>query len=85
MHCVGCSDPAKATCLAAWLPYIACLSTSSEARLLAEGQAAPPGCAVAIVDEKTTLHMLLKGGLRLLGELGGCEALCGTFEGLHGL
>jgi valyl-tRNA synthetase len=39
------------------------LSTSSDMTLLGPGDPAtpPPGCSVAIVDESTLVHMLLKG------------------------
>lgn len=39
---------------------IACLANCSEVVLLQEGEPAPPGCSVAIVNEAVTVHMQLK-------------------------
>lgn len=55
------TDADKAAILASLARQIGTLSQSSEVRVLAAGESAPPGCSVAIVDECTQAHMLLKG------------------------
>ena len=49
--------------LSSYSSEIATLTTSSEAVVLAAGSAAPVGCSVAIVDDATTIYMLLVGVL----------------------
>ncbi|KAG2438857.1 hypothetical protein HXX76_005397 [Chlamydomonas incerta] len=58
---VAVTDADKAAALRSLSLEVATLSSSSDVTLLAAGEAAPLGCSVAIVDEATTLHMLLKG------------------------
>ena len=55
-HCT-----AKHSVLSSLAKEVAALTSSSSLTVLAAGEAAPGGCSVAIVDESTTLHMLLKG------------------------
>lgn len=54
-------SPDKAAMLRSLQLEVVTLSTSSDLTLLAPGEGAPLGCSVAIVDEATTVHMLLKG------------------------
>ena len=60
---VACADAARAAALRALAPEAAALSASAAVEVLAPGAAAPAGCSVAIVDDATTAHMLLKGVL----------------------
>jgi hypothetical protein len=58
---VAVSDAARAKALAALAADAATLSTSSSVEVLGPAAGAPPaGCSVAIVDDVTTVHMLLK-------------------------
>lgn len=57
---VSCSSNSRAGVLQLLSADIACLSNSSEVLLLDEGASAPGGCSVAIVDDTTTVHMMLK-------------------------
>eukprot|EP00775_Hariotina_reticulata_P010346 gene10346-10503_t len=58
---ISCSSSSLAPVLQQLSGDIACLSTSSEVVLLQQGAVAPAGCSVAIVDDTTTVHMLLTG------------------------
>eukprot|EP00878_Enallax_costatus_P001054 GHUV01001189.1.p1 GENE.GHUV01001189.1~~GHUV01001189.1.p1 ORF type:complete len:843 (+),score=324.29 GHUV01001189.1:29-2530(+) len=58
---VSCSSSSRAGVLQSLSADIACLSGSSEIVLLEEGGSAPAGCSVAIVDDTTTVHLMLKG------------------------
>jgi valyl-tRNA synthetase len=66
---VGAKDAARAAFLGAHLPELSALSTSSSAEVLPPGGAAPRGCGVVIVDEATTVHLLLVGVLDAAKEL----------------
>lgn len=57
---VACSSPERAAMLQTLAADIACLSTSAEVLLLDEGAEKPAYCSVAIVDDTTTVHVLLK-------------------------
>lgn len=59
---VSCSSSSRAGVLQSLSADIACLSGSSEIVPLSDGAAAPAGCSVAIVDDTTTVHMMLKVG-----------------------
>ncbi|GBF88537.1 valine-tRNA ligase [Raphidocelis subcapitata] len=60
---VVCADAARASALASLASEAATLATSSGVEVFGPGaRGAPPaGCSVAIVDDVTTVHMLLKG------------------------
>jgi len=58
---VSCTDAGKAAVIQTLARDIGTLSTSSEVLLLEAGAPAPVGCSVAIVDDSTTVNMLLKG------------------------
>eukprot|EP00195_Chlamydomonas_chlamydogama_P009622 CAMPEP_0202896952 /NCGR_PEP_ID=MMETSP1392-20130828/5840_1 /ASSEMBLY_ACC=CAM_ASM_000868 /TAXON_ID=225041 /ORGANISM="Chlamydomonas chlamydogama, Strain SAG 11-48b" /LENGTH=1288 /DNA_ID=CAMNT_0049582479 /DNA_START=84 /DNA_END=3950 /DNA_ORIENTATION=- len=58
---VACTDEGKHQVLTALSSEVATLTTSSEVSVLPPGTSAPSGCSVGIVDDSTTLHMLLKG------------------------
>eukprot|EP00877_Chromochloris_zofingiensis_P001129 jgi/Chrzof1/11016/Cz05g20150.t1 len=58
---VSCSDSARSGVLSGLCGEAATLSTSSDVQVLEGGQSAPAGCSVAIVDDATTISMLLKG------------------------
>ncbi|GIL56694.1 hypothetical protein Vafri_11999 [Volvox africanus] len=58
---VAVTDGDKAAMLRGLSLEVVTLSTSSDLTLLGAGVTAPLGCSVAIVDEATTVHMLLKG------------------------
>lgn len=57
---VSCSDSARSGVLSGLCGEAATLSTSSDVQVLEGGQSAPAGCSVAIVDDATTISMLLK-------------------------
>lgn len=57
---ITCSDAGRAAIVQQLAGDIATLSSSSEVVLLQGGAAAPAGCSVAIVDDATTVNMLLK-------------------------
>jgi valyl-tRNA synthetase len=57
---VSCTDAGKAGVIQSLARDVATLSTSSEVFLLEAGASAPVGCSVAIVDDSTTVNMLLK-------------------------
>lgn len=59
---VTCADAGRAAALTRLASEAATLSTSGGVEVLAAGAAAPAGCSVAIVDDVTTVHMLLKVG-----------------------
>ncbi|KAK9820072.1 hypothetical protein WJX72_005790 [[Myrmecia] bisecta] len=58
---VSCKDAARAAVIADHAQELCTMSTSSEVEVLPNGQAAPKGCAVSIVDDSTTIHMVLAG------------------------
>ncbi|EFN58150.1 hypothetical protein CHLNCDRAFT_141931 [Chlorella variabilis] len=64
-----CKDAAKAALLASCGVEITTLTTNASLQMLAEGEAAPPGCAVAIIDEVTTVYLSLSGVLDAAKEL----------------
>jgi valyl-tRNA synthetase len=59
---ITCSDAGRAAIVQQLAGDIATLCSSSEVVLLQGGAAAPAGCSVAIVDDATTVNMLLKVG-----------------------
>jgi len=58
-HCT-CSS-GKRTVLSSLSGEISTLTTSSDVTVLGDGETAPSGCSVAIVDDSTTIYMLLVG------------------------
>ncbi|KAL4444290.1 hypothetical protein ABPG75_012027 [Micractinium tetrahymenae] len=64
-----CKDAAKTALLASCSTEITTLTTSESLQLLAEGEAAPAGCGVAIVDNLTTVYLSLSGVLDAAKEL----------------
>ena len=70
--------------LSSYSSEIATLTTSSEAVVLAAGSAAPVapvGCSVAIVDDATTIYMLLVGVLDPVLEVQKLQKKVAEFEG----
>ncbi len=55
-----CRDEARADVLQSFTQAVVTLASSGDVTVLRGEQAAPAGCSVAIVDEVTTVHMMLK-------------------------
>lgn len=66
---LSCKDGGKASLLASCATDITTLTTSGSLEVLKEGQAAPAGCGVAIIDELTTVYLSLSGVLDAAKEL----------------
>ncbi|GJP57447.1 hypothetical protein CLOP_g46 [Closterium sp. NIES-67] len=56
-----CKSEAAAAAVAAAVGEIRTLATLAELQVLPAGESAPAGCAVAIVDENLSVHVLLRG------------------------
>lgn len=66
---LGVKDAARGALLATQAADIAHLSTCASVEVLGEGQAAPHGCGVAILDDVTTVYLGLAGILDVAKEL----------------
>ena len=56
-----CKDAAKAGVLSRLTEEIGSLTSCAEVRLLGAGEATPSGCAPAVIDDSTTVQLLLAG------------------------
>ena len=56
-----CTQAARASVLDTLTEVVGSLTSCSEVKLLHASQAAPAGCAPAVVDEVTTVQLLLAG------------------------
>lgn len=56
-----CKDQSKRKVLSSLTEEISCLTSCAEARVLAAEEATPSGCAPAVIDDSTTVQLLLAG------------------------
>ena len=59
--CLQCKDEARAGVLSRLTEEISSLTSCAEVRLQEAGEATPSGCAPAVIDDSTTVQLLLAG------------------------
>lgn len=66
---IRCSDPLTAQVATKFSSYIQKLSYSSKVEILSQNEKSPPGCALAIVNDKCDVNLMLKGIIDLEKEV----------------